>query len=62
MTDRDVDTDALIDAMAAYLNVPIKPEHRLGIALNLRAAHQMAQGLLAVELPDEAEPGPVFVA
>jgi len=56
----DFDADRLIDAMSELLALPVSPDCRQGIALHLRVARTMADSVLAVELPDEAEPAPVF--
>jgi Protein of unknown function (DUF4089) len=60
MTGSEFDPDAVIEAMSAFLALPISAEYRQGVAIHLKAAHAIAQAVLDVELPDEAEPAPVF--
>jgi hypothetical protein len=62
MTDDKQDIDSLIDAMAAYLGLPVEDAYRAGIAGHLAVAHTIAQDVLAFETSDEAEPAPVFKA
>lgn len=55
------DPEALIDAAAPLLDLPIEPGFRAGVAANLRTlAHHAA--LLDVDLGDDVEPAPVFEA
>jgi hypothetical protein len=56
----DHDTDAVIDAMAAFLGLAVKPEYRAGVAAHLKAANAIAADVLAFETDDEAEPAPVY--
>ncbi len=63
MNDAQEDTvDKLIDASAAALGLPIQPEWRPGIKANLEVTLRLAALVAAFELPDEAEPAPVFEA
>lgn len=62
MKDEDFDIDVLIDAMAAYLGLPVEEEYRAGIAGHLSIARMIAEDVLAFETSDEAEPAPVFRA
>jgi hypothetical protein len=62
MTTDDFDAVAVIDGLSPFLNLPIAAEYRNGVAIHLRAARAIAEGVLALELPDDAEPGPVFAA
>ena len=60
MADRPFDAEAYVDAAAALIGLPIDPEHRPGVVLNLARIAQMAALVLEYPLPDEAEPAPVF--
>ena len=60
MANRPFDAEAYVDAAAALIGLPIDPEHRPGVVLNLERIAQMAALVLAYPLPDEAEPAPVF--
>ena len=55
------DPDALIDATAPLLGLPIEPDFRPGIVANLRTIVRHAE-LLDPVLDDRAEPAPVFGA
>ena len=54
--------DNLIDAGAAALGIAIEPEWKPGIKANLQATLRVAAMVTELELPDEAEPAPVFEA
>lgn len=56
----DFDPDRVIDAMAPLLGLDIRPEHRAGVAANLRIAAGLAALVLAEPLGDHAEPAPVY--
>lgn len=60
MTDPDFDPDALIDAMAPLLDLPLEAVDRAVVATHLRIARRMAGSVAAHPLPDAAEPLPVF--
>jgi hypothetical protein len=55
------DPDAVIDAIAPFLGLPIEPDFRPGIVANLRGIARHAE-LLDLPLDDRAEPAPVFGA
>ena len=59
---QDNTLDALIDASAAALGLLIEPEWKPGIRANLRGTLRLAAMVAELELPDEAEPAPVFEA
>ena len=61
MSDRD-DLDAWLDASAALLGIAVAPEWRDAVRLHLRITRDMARRVLEFELPDEADPAPVFRA
>jgi hypothetical protein len=54
--------DALIEAGAAMLALPIEPAWKPAIKANLAVTFQMADLVGEFQLPDEAEPAPVFEA
>jgi hypothetical protein len=54
--------DKLIDASAAALGLPIDPAWKPAIKGNLAVTQRLAALLDEQELPDEAEPAPVFEA
>ena len=56
------DPEAVIDAMAPLLGLPIDPTYRQGIATNLMVTARFAAIVLSAPLDDEAEQAPVFVA
>lgn len=60
MARNDHDTDAVIDAMAAFLGLEVMPKYRPGVAAHLKAANAIAADVLAFETEDEAEPAPVY--
>ncbi|WP_237477793.1 AtzG-like protein [Lichenibacterium dinghuense] len=60
MTAPAFDPEAVIDAMAPLLGLAVAPEHRAGIAANLRALAAMAALVLDPPVGDHAEPAPVF--
>ncbi|WP_131195236.1 DUF4089 domain-containing protein [Lichenihabitans psoromatis] len=60
MPQQTLDPDALIDAMAALLDLEIQPEYRPDIVTNLGIAIRFAALLRDVPLDDRDEPAPVF--
>jgi hypothetical protein len=56
------DLDAWLDANAALLGIPVAPEWRESVRLHLHITRHHAQRVMSFELPDEAEPAPVFRA
>jgi Protein of unknown function (DUF4089) len=60
MSDDAFDTDKLIDVMSAFLNLPIEPAYRKGVAVHLLASQRIAKSFLELPLHDDAEPAPVF--
>jgi 1-carboxybiuret hydrolase subunit AtzG-like protein len=53
---------AYIDAAAAALAIPIEPEWKSEIRANLEVTFRFAALLAEKELPDDAEPAPVYQA
>ena len=54
--------DSYIDSAAAALGIPIQPEWRPEIRANLDVTFKLAALVGEKELPDDAEPAPVFKA
>jgi hypothetical protein len=54
--------DALIEASAAALALPIATEWRPAVKANLEVTLRLADWVAEFQLPDEAEPAPVFEA
>jgi len=54
--------DAYIDAAAAALGIPVQPEWKPEIRANLAITFRLAALVGEKELPDDAEPAPVFKA
>jgi hypothetical protein len=60
MTDDDL--DALATAGAHLMGVTVDPAWREAVRTNLRVSIALGALVASFELPDEAEPAPVFVA
>jgi hypothetical protein len=58
----DADLDAFIDASSAVLGLTIAPEWRAAVRANLAITFRLGSLVEEFELPDEAEPAPVFMA
>ena len=58
----DDDLDAFAAAGARLLGLAVAPEWQAGIRANLRVSLTLGGLVAGFELPDEAEPAPVFVA
>ena len=54
--------DAYIDAAAQALGLPVEPEWKGEIRANLAVTFKLAAMVGEKELPDDAEPAPVFKA
>lgn len=54
------DLERWIDEASKAIGMPIAPEYRANVLLNLERSIAIAQPLLAVDLDDELTPGPVF--
>ena len=54
--------DAYIDAVALVLGLTVKPEWKPAVRANLEATFKLAALVAEKELPDDAEPAPVFHA
>jgi hypothetical protein len=58
----DADLDAFMDASAVVLGLTIAPDWRAAVRANLAVTFRMGNMVGEFELPDEAEPAPVFMA
>ena len=56
------DLDALVDAAAKAMGLPIEPAWKPAIKANLQVSLRLAAIVEEFELPDDAEPAPVFEA
>ena len=54
------DIEALADASAAAIGLPLAHEHRPGVLLNLERIAALAQSLMEFPLGEDVEPAPVF--
>lgn len=54
------DVARLVDEGAKAIGLPIAPEYRPNVIVNLERAIAIAQPLLDVELDDELTPAPVY--
>ena len=54
------DIERWVDESAKVIGLPIAPEYRANLILNVERSLAIAQPLLAVELDDELTPAPVF--
>jgi hypothetical protein len=54
--------DAFVDAAALALELPLEPEWRPAVKMNLQVILQQSALFADLALPDEAEPAPVFTA
>ena len=54
--------DPYIDAAAAALAIPVQPKWKSEIRANLAVTFRLAALVGEKELPDDAEPAPVFKA
>ena len=61
-SEQDAHLDQLTDAAASALALPIEPEWRPAIKANLQVTLRLAALVTEFELPDQAEPAPVFEA
>ena len=60
MADDKPDIARWVDEQAKAIGLPIAPEYRANVILNVERSLAIAQPLLAVELDDELTPAPVF--
>jgi hypothetical protein len=62
MTRKPDHLDAYVDAAAQALGIPLAPEWRDAVRANLEVAFKLAAVVGEKELPDDAEPAPVYQA
>ena len=58
----DADLDAYLDASAVLLVLTIAPEWRPAVRANLAITFRLGAVVQEFDLPDDAEPAPVFTA
>jgi len=58
----DDDIDAFIRAGCRLLDIPVRDEWREAIRLHLAISLDHARNVAEFELPDDADPAPVFTA
>lgn len=64
MSDRkkEFDAEAYLDAAAPLLGLTVTAEQRPGVLLHLATTVRIASAFVDLDLPDDAEPAPVFSA
>jgi 1-carboxybiuret hydrolase subunit AtzG-like protein len=62
MTKKPDPLDAYIDSAAALLGLPLEPEWKPAVRANLEVTLKLAALVGEKELPDDAEPAPVYQA
>ena len=62
MTGSSHPLDDFVDAAAAALAIPLQPEWKPAVRANLEVTLRLAAAVAEFDLPDEAEPAPVFRA
>jgi hypothetical protein len=62
MTKKSDPLDAYIDSAAALLKLPLAPEWKGAVRANLEVTMKLAALVGEKELPDDAEPAPVYQA
>ena len=62
MTSPAVDLDIYIGAAASVLGIEIDPSWLASVRFHLEISIRMASLVDGLELPDEAEPAPIFTA
>jgi hypothetical protein len=60
MTDKKPDMVKWMDEAALAIGLPIAPEYRANVIVNMERSLAIVQPLLAVELDDDLTPAPVF--
>jgi hypothetical protein len=62
MTNKSDPLDAYIDSAAALLALPLEPEWKGAVRANLEVTLKLAALVGEKELPDDAEPAPLYQA
>jgi hypothetical protein len=60
MTDKKPDIAKWVDEASLAIGLPIAPQYRANVILNVERSIAIAQPLLAVELDDELTSAPVY--
>jgi hypothetical protein len=60
MTEKKADIAKWVDEAALAIGLPIAPEYRANVILNVERSLAIAAPLLAVALDDDLTPAPVF--
>jgi hypothetical protein len=60
MTDKKPDMAKWVDEASLAIGLPIAPEYRANVIVNMERSLAIVQPLLAVELDDDLTPAPVF--
>ncbi len=60
MTEQKPEIGQWVDEAALAIGLPIAPEYRANVILNIERSLAIAQPLLAVDLDDDLTPAPVF--
>ncbi len=58
----NAELDALMDASAVALGLRIEPAWRDAVRANLAVTFRLGRQILDLDIPDEADPAPVFTA
>lgn len=58
----DAELDAFMDTSATLLGLTIQPEWREAVRANLATTFRLGRSLWEFDLPDTADPAPVFTA
>ena len=57
---KTLNPSAYVEQISELLDLPLDPEHRLGVEKNFATISAIAQLVTEFTLPDEIEPAPVF--
>jgi hypothetical protein len=60
MTEKKPDIAKWVDEAALAIGLPIAPEYRANVILNVERSLAIAQPLLALDLDDDLTPAPVY--
>ena len=58
--DSELDWEIYLDQMAALVGTTVPDEYRAEVIAYLKLTHTIARPMLEFELPEDAEPAPVF--
>ena len=58
--ENDFDWEPYLDQMAALVGTTVPNEYRAEVIAYLKLTHTIARPMLEFELPEDAEPAPVF--